>query len=98
MIPLQVELGTKFKSDVSGSVTGVAFYKGATNTGPFLGHLWTLGGTQLAEKSYTNNTSEEGWQIVTFDTPVSISADTTYVISYFTQSGNYANAANYFTS
>ena len=96
--PSAVELGMKFKSDVSGKVTGVAFYKGATNTGPFLGHLWTLGGTQLTEKSYTNNTSEEGWQIVTFDTPVDISADTTYVVSYYTQSGNYAAAGNYFTS
>lgn len=96
--PSAVELGTKFKSDVSGSVTGVAFYKGATNTGPFLGHLWTLSGAQLAEKSYTNSTTEEGWQVITFDTPVSISANTTYVVSYFTQSGNYANAGNYFTT
>jgi hypothetical protein len=97
--PSQVELGMKFRSDVDGSVTGIAFFKGATNTGPFLGHLWTLDGTtMLAEKSYSNNSSEGGWQVITFDTPVPISANTTYVVSYFTQSGNYAAAGNFFTS
>ncbi|MCB9113237.1 MAG: DUF4082 domain-containing protein, partial [Anaerolineales bacterium] len=93
-----IEVGTKFRSDVSGSVIGVTFYKGSNNTGPFLGHLWNTSGTQLAEKSYTNNTADEGWQEILFDTPVPITANTTYIISYFTQSGNYSFAGNYFTA
>src|SRR5262249_45163148 len=41
-----VELGLKFRSDVSGSITGVRFYKGgASNGGTHVGHLWTSSGT-----------------------------------------------------
>src|SRR5258705_741046 len=36
-----VEVGTKFTSDVSGTVTGMKFYKGTGNTGTHTGHLWT---------------------------------------------------------
>ena len=91
-----IEVGMKFRADVPGSVIGVKFYKGSNNTGPFLGHLWNMSGTQLEEQSYTNNTADEGWQEIIFDTPVPIAASTTYIISYFTQSGNYSFAGNYF--
>ena len=40
-----VELGMKFRSDVSGTVVGVRFYKAATNTGTHIGHLWSSTGT-----------------------------------------------------
>ncbi|GJQ35093.1 MAG: hypothetical protein JETCAE01_11030 [Anaerolineaceae bacterium] len=93
-----LEAGMKFRADVPGSVIGVTFYKGSNNTGPFLGHLWNTSGTQLAEKSFTNNTADEGWQEIIFDTPVPITANTTYIISYFTQSGNYSFSSNYFTA
>lgn len=93
-----IEVGMKFRSDVPGSVIGVTFYKGSNNTGPFLGHLWNTSGSQLAEKSFTNNTADEGWQEIIFDAPVPITANTTYIISYFTQSGNYSFAGNYFTA
>ncbi|MBN8655678.1 MAG: DUF4082 domain-containing protein, partial [Anaerolineae bacterium] len=96
--PTAIEAGFKFKSDVAGTILGITFYKGATNTGPFIGHLWQLNGTQLAAKNYTNNTADVGWQEILFDTPVHIDANTTYVGSYFTQSGNYAAANNYFTA
>src|SRR5262249_6943376 len=36
-----VELGLKFRSSVSGSVTGVRFYKGVLNTGTHIGNLWS---------------------------------------------------------
>ena len=88
----------KFRADVPGSVIGVTFYKGSNNTGPFLGHLWNTSGSQLAEQNFTNNTADEGWQEIIFDTPVPITANTTYIISYFTQSGNYSFAGNYFTT
>ncbi len=96
--PTAIEAGFKFKTDVPGSIIGIAFYKGAANTGPFMGHLWQLNGTQLASKNYTNNTAEVGWQEIIFDVPIPIAANTTYIGSYFTQSGNYAAVNNYFTS
>ncbi|MCA1409514.1 DUF4082 domain-containing protein, partial [Ensifer sp. IC3342] len=43
------------------------------------------------------NTAASGWQTVALSTPVSISANTTYVASYHT-TGFYVATTNYFTS
>ena len=43
-----VELGVKFTADISGSVTGIRFYKAAANTGTHIGSLWTTSGQLLA--------------------------------------------------
>jgi hypothetical protein len=94
---LPVELGVKFKADVNGSVTGIRFYKASTNAGTHTGSLWTAGGTRLAQATFTNE-SASGWQTVTFATPVDITAGTTYVASYFTPSGHYADTTSGFSS
>ena len=44
-----VELGVKFTSDVSGFVTGVRFYKAATNTGTHTGSVVELGGCAVGD-------------------------------------------------
>jgi len=93
--PSAVELGVKFRSDVAGTITGLRFYKAATNTGTHIANLWTSTGTLLA----TANSSQEsasGWQAVSFGTPVSIAASTTYVASYFAPGGHYSDSPNYF--
>jgi hypothetical protein len=87
-----VELGVKFKSDVDGSVTGIRFYKAATNTGAHIGSLWTTGGSRLAQATFTGE-SASGWQTVTFATPVAITAGTTYVASYFAPNGHYSHTS-----
>jgi hypothetical protein len=84
-----IELGVKFKSDVGGQVTGVRFYKAAANTGTHLGSLWSAGGTLLSRATFTGE-SASGWQSVTFATPVTITAGTTYVVSYFAPNGHYS--------
>ncbi len=84
-----VELGVKFRSDVSGTVTGVRFYKAAANTGTHVGSLWSATGTRLAQVTFTNE-SASGWQTATFSSPVSITAGTTYVASYLAPSGHYS--------
>ena len=91
------ELGTKFKSDVNGLITGVRFYKAKLNTGTHIGNLWTLNGTKLASATFTNETTS-GWQQVNFATPVSISAGTVYVVSYFAPAGHYAGDGGYFAT
>ena len=53
----------KFRADSAGTVTGVRFYKAAANTGTHVGALWTAGGTQLAQATFTNETAS-GWQHV----------------------------------
>jgi len=95
--PNQVELGVRFTSDVAGFITGIRFYKGSTNTGTHIGNLWSNTGTLLATATFSNETAS-GWQQVSFATPVAISANTPYVASYHTTSGNYSYTQNFFTS
>jgi len=92
-----IELGVKFRSDVAGSITGLRFYKSTTNTGTHIGHLWTGAGQLLATATFTNE-SASGWQTVTLGTPAAISANTTYVASYHTDTGHYSSNTDYFAS
>ena len=92
-----VEIGVKFYSDVSGFITGLRFYKGITNTGTHVADLWTSSGTLLATATFTSETGS-GWQQVNFTSPVAITAGTTYVASYHTNVGHYADDQNYFAS
>ncbi|HSZ59475.1 MAG TPA: DUF4082 domain-containing protein, partial [Tepidisphaeraceae bacterium] len=91
------EVGVKFEADVAGTITGIRFYKGPTNTGTHIGHLWTLAGQLLATVTFTGE-SASGWQQASLSQPVSIQANTIYVASYFAPSGHYAEDDNYFTS
>ena len=91
------ELGMKFQSTVPGWVAGVRFYKGAGNGGTHTGSLWTSSGTQLATGTFTNETAS-GWQTMIFASPVQISANTTYVVSYFDPDGHYSVDEEYFAS
>src|SRR2546426_2267047 len=95
--PTAVELGVRFRSDSSGYITGVRFYKYASNTGTHIGSLWTNGGVLLTSATFTGETAS-GWQLVAFATPVAVTANTTYVASYHTNVGRYAANPNYFTS
>jgi len=91
-----LELGVSFKSDVSGYITGIRFYKGANNTGTHLGHLWSSTGTLLASATFTGETAT-GWQQVNFSNPVTITANTIYVASYYT-AGHWSADWSYFAT
>jgi len=84
-----VTLGLKFYSTQPGSVTGVRFYKGSQNTGTHVGTLWSGAGAKLASVTFSGETSS-GWQQANFSAPVTITANTTYVISYLAPRGAYA--------
>jgi hypothetical protein len=92
-----VELGVKFKTDVTGFITGLRFYKGSGNTGTHQGTLWSISGQQLASATFTNETAT-GWQQVNFASPVPVAANTIYVASYHAPNGNYAINQSYFTN
>lgn len=49
--------------------------------------IWNETGVLLARASFTNETAS-GWQEVDFPTPIPVTAQTVYVASYFTASGN----------
>jgi large repetitive protein len=103
--PLQVDdgdtastnLGTKFRSDLSGYITAIRFYKAAANTGTHSGALWTAAGQQLATVTFTNETAS-GWQQANLTTPVPISANTVYVVSYLAPNGHYTGEDDYFAT
>ncbi|GGO65584.1 DUF4082 domain-containing protein [Nonomuraea cavernae] len=92
-----ITLGVNFRASTNGVVQGVRFYKSSLNTGPHTGSLWSSDGRLLADAVFTNETAS-GWQQVTFSSPVTISAGTTYIASYHTPSGNYAASRQYFAS
>ena len=89
--PLQ--LGMKFRSSADGYVTGVRFYKETGNTGVHTGQLYSRNGNLLAEAVFTSETAS-GWQEVSFASPVPVTANTTYVISYHSTNGFYS-ASNF---
>jgi hypothetical protein len=91
------ELGVKFRVDVNGSISGIRFYKGTTNTGTHVGHLWSRTGTLLATATFANETAT-GWQQVNFASPVVVTAGTTYVASYFAPAGHYSQDVGYFAT
>ncbi|MQY14353.1 hypothetical protein SRB5_45180 [Streptomyces sp. RB5] len=96
--PNSLELGTRFSSAVDGQVTGVTFYKGAGNTGTHTGTLWAVDGQQqLATGTFTDET-ESGWQTLTFDDPVAVTAGTEYVVSYHAPNGHYSVDPGYFSA
>jgi len=92
-----VELGVKFRTDVAGSIAGVRFYKYAQNTGTHTGSLWSSSGTRLATVTFTPETGS-GWQQMMFSAPVAVSANTTYIVSYHTNTGFYAANSPGFTT
>jgi Domain of unknown function (DUF4082)/Bacterial Ig-like domain/Bacterial Ig domain/Abnormal spindle-like microcephaly-assoc'd, ASPM-SPD-2-Hydin len=91
------EYGFRFRTDVAGTITSVRFYKSASNTGTHAAHLWSNTGTLLATATFSGEGSS-GWQQVDFSTPVSVTANTTYVASYFAPNGHYSSNNNYFVN
>jgi hypothetical protein len=87
----------QFTSNVSGYVTGVRFFKASTNKGTHVGNLWSANGTHLATVAFINETSS-GWQVAYFPSPVAITANTTYVISYHAPQGHNAADGGSFTT
>jgi hypothetical protein len=84
-----IEVGMAFASDMPGVANGVRFYKGAANVGTHTGSLWSTAGVLLATGPFVSET-ESGWQTMLFSSPVTLTANTTYIVSYSTTGGRYA--------
>lgn len=92
-----VELGTAFTPSTTGTVTGIRFYKGEGNTGTHTGNLWTSSGTKLATVTFTGE-SANGWQTATLAAPITVTAGTTYVVSYLAPQGRYSGTPGFFST
>lgn len=95
-----VTVGVKFKSSIDGKISGVRVYRGVTNA-PFLKvSLWTESGTLLAEGTLAAGTAGlpgNAWIEIPFTAgdgvtkvDVPIKANTVYVASYHSPTGEYA--------
>jgi hypothetical protein len=91
-----VELGVQFTSSSSGTITGIRFYKSSANTGTHVGNLWSSTGTLLATATFSGETAS-GWQQMNFSSPVTITANTTYVASYHTNVGHFSADEGFFS-
>jgi hypothetical protein len=91
-----VELGVKFQTSTAGQVTGFRFYKGPQNTGAHIANLWSATGTLLATATFADETPT-GWQQVNLSSPVTLTAGTTYIVSYHTN-GFYSASPAYFAA
>lgn len=92
-----VELGVKLRSAEPGRVTGIRFFKASGQSGAKTGHLWSAAGELLAKVRFTTETAS-GWQTARLAHPVAITADTVYVVSYFTPAGHYPSTTDYFAA
>ena len=90
-------LGVSFTPDVAGTVTAIRFYKGAGNTGVHTGRLWSATGENLATVTFANESSA-GWQSAQLSTPLTLTAGTSYVVSYLAPQGRYSVTSGYFSS
>ncbi len=74
------ELGTLLQSNTAGQITAVRFWKDSKETGTHTGHIWSSTGTLLATVTFAGETAS-GWQQQALTTPLTITANTTYVVS-----------------
>jgi hypothetical protein len=91
-----VELGVKLRADQDGFITAIRFYKASTETGTHVVNLWSRNGSLLGSATSSGETGS-GWQQVNFDSPIAVSANTTYVASYHSN-GRFGYDMNAFTS
>ncbi len=74
------EMGTRFTSTVNGQITAIRFYKATGETGAHTGRIWNAARTQLASVVFSGETAS-GWQEQALASPLSINANTEYMVS-----------------
>jgi len=75
------ELGTVFTSDIAGEIRAIRFWKDIADVGTVdTGNIWNSSGTLLTSVVFNNETAS-GWQKQSLPTPLSIAANTQYVVS-----------------
>jgi Ca2+-binding RTX toxin-like protein len=103
--PADYELGTRFTVTQNGVITQLRYYRGyidALDADTRTLTLWNTDGSPTgASGTVISDAGETGWQVLTLTTPVSVTAGTSYVVSYgYDQVGTdqYAYQSQYFGS
>jgi Domain of unknown function (DUF4082) len=88
------ELGTRFTAVTGGQATGIRFYKTPENSGAHTGSLWTSSGILLGRVTFGGETSA-GWQTASLPSAVTLTAGTSYVVSYHATAGRYLSSEQF---
>jgi hypothetical protein len=89
--PNAVTLGMKFYATMSGTISGIRFYRGHTNRNGYTVSLYNGNGSRIAQTSHSGDTCKVPcWESVNFASPIAILANTTYVAAYYSSNGEYA--------
>jgi len=70
----------KFRLARSGQITAIRYYKALSDSGTHTGRIWSATGTQLAAVTFSGE-SASGWQQQALPAPLSVQANTTYLVS-----------------
>ncbi len=89
--PWSYEMGVKIRVAQPMRLSSIRFFKSPQETGTHVGRVWTASGTQLAQVTFTGESSS-GWQEQQLAVPLDLAANTTYVVSvnanaYFVTTG-----------
>jgi hypothetical protein len=94
-----VTVGAKFSTSSAGVIKGIRFYRSVAPTLPVSVGFWTEDGTLVATASASEGISSDlNWYNINFSSPVSVSANTTYVVGYYTSTGQYNATEDGFSS
>jgi len=85
------ELGTKFWSDVNGQIPKVGLYSHVLEGGNHTVRIWQANTGTMVAGPYTWNITAgtEGWKLFTLPAPLSITANTDYIVAISNSSDHY---------
>jgi len=85
------ELGTKFKANVAGTITKVRLHTGVSEGGAHTVRIWDDATSTVVAGPYTWNITSgtDSWKEFTLPTPLSITANTDYIVAVSTSSDYY---------
>ena len=92
------ELGVRFVAQSDGTVSSLRYYRGtadATDTDIRTLNIWTAAGVNLGSVVVESRPGEDGWQVGTLDSGVTLQGGQTYVVSYGTEQ-NYVYSSGFF--
>lgn len=102
-----ISTATTVQVAVSGTVSAIRFYATATKDGTYTAELWLAtvadddvpAGTLLASKAVSSTAiTAATWNVITFDTPVSVTPGHLYRCVLHNSQGRYVATAGFFTS
>lgn len=94
-----ITTGTWMFADVDIWITSFRYYRGAAfSVGPHVGLIYNTSGSVLAQKTYASEVSGTGWRMQALDTPLHITAGTSFCAAVFSGEGDYAGTSGAFSS